>query len=106
MREAAVPLAVAIVVVVVFYTWAEHGATIEPEAQARLRVGTAGATAEALLPDRQARIRLSHAAAHPRGWDCRVYTNGNYPLAVATLEVCFDAGAVVRITDLAAKPLW
>jgi hypothetical protein len=106
MRETAVPLAVAIVVVVAFYSWAEHGATIEPAAQARLRVGMASAAADSLLPDREAPVVLSHAAAHPRGWDCPVYTNGNFPLAVATLEVCFDGGAVVRVTDLAGKPLW
>ena len=105
-REAAVPLTVVIAMVVAFYAWAEHGAIIEPEDQARLKVGTSSAVGQSLLPGRQAPIRLSHAATHPRRWDCRSYTNGNFPLAVATFEVCLDNGAVVRVTDLAAKPLW
>jgi two-component sensor histidine kinase len=105
-REVALPLAVVVAVVVTFYSWAGTGATIEPKAQSRLRIGISAATADELLPDRQAPIRLAHPPAHPHRWDCRDYTNGNFPLAVATLEVCFDNDAIVRITNLAARPLW
>lgn len=105
-RAAAIPVVVVVTVSVGFYAWASNGVTVEPENQSRLRVGTSAVAAQALLPDRQARIRLIGRPAHPSGWDCRVYTDGNFPMAVATLEVCFLDGAVVRITNLAARPLW
>lgn len=105
-RAAAIPIVMVVAVVVGFYAWASNGATVEPKDQSRLRLGTSAAAAQALLPDQQAPIQLIGRPAHPNGWDCRVYTDGNFPLAVATLEVCFADRAVVRITNLAARPLW
>jgi len=106
LRQAIVPSIVALGAVVTFYTWASSGATIEPDAQAQLKVGMSASSASDLLPDHQAPIRLIHAPAHSDGWQCRVFTDGNFPLAVATFEVCLTDEAVVRVTDLAGTPLW
>ncbi|MCW2549713.1 MAG: devS [Mycobacterium sp.] len=106
LRQAAVPTFVSVAAVLAFYTWASTGSTIAPDAQAKVKAGMSASSAADLLPDHQARVRLAHAPTHPNGWQCRVFTNGNFPLAVATFEVCFSEGAVVRVTDLARTPLW
>jgi hypothetical protein len=89
-----------------FYTWASHGTSLEPADAKELSVGMPAPGARAVLPARTAPVRLLPAPAHPAWWSCRVYTDGNFPLAMATTEVCFDAGRVVRITDLAARRPW
>jgi hypothetical protein len=101
-----VPLAAIVTAVLAFYWWGSHGATIDPLAEARLHRGMTTSHADALLPRREAPVRLVTPPAHPSAWACRSFTNGNFPLAVATTEVCSSGGVVVRITDLAARPPW
>ncbi|MFI7585557.1 sensor histidine kinase [Spongisporangium articulatum] len=90
----------ATVVVLAFYTWATYGATLEPGPRRLLSVGQPEAQAGALLPRRQAPVRLYAAPAVPAAWSCRSYTEGNFPLGLATVRVCFDEGKVVAVQDL------
>jgi ABC-2 type transport system permease protein len=41
----------------------------------------------------------------PPGWNCAYYTDGNFPLAMATFEVCDDGSRITRTTDLSKEPL-
>ncbi|MFD6175781.1 MULTISPECIES: sensor histidine kinase [unclassified Isoptericola] len=88
-----------------YWAWASHDATVEPVDAAALRVGMPAAEAADRLPVREAPVRLARAPGPGPGWDCRQYTDGNVPLAMATLEVCTAGGAVVRVTDLSEMPL-
>jgi len=88
-----------------YWAWASHDATVEPVDAAALRVGMRATDAAELLPEREAPVRLARAPGPEPGWDCRQYTDGNVPLAMATLEVCTDGGTVVRVTDLSEVPL-
>ncbi|MFE5341289.1 sensor histidine kinase [Isoptericola sp. NPDC056578] len=88
-----------------YWTWASHDATVEPVDAAALRVGMPAAEAAERLPEREAPVRLARAPGPGPGWDCRQYTDGNVPLAMATLEVCTNGGTVVRVTDLSEMPL-
>jgi hypothetical protein len=106
LREAAIPIVVVVGCAIAFYGWATHDAVVEPTDQARVAVGMSRAVAEPLLPSRQAPVHLIRPSRHPTSWKCEMYTNGNFPLGIATFEVCFHAATVVRVTDLAAKPLW
>ncbi|MEU4363409.1 histidine kinase [Promicromonospora sp. NPDC023987] len=105
-RQTAVPVVVACAVVLGFWTWASHDTTAEPEVLARLAVGLPTAELDALVPERQAPVRLARAPEPPRGSTCRAWTDGNFPIAAATVEVCADDRAVTRVTDLAGEPLW
>ena len=87
------------------YFWLANGTIIEPEQQAALHTGMPADEAKRYLPNRQAVFSLTRAPAHPRGWTCRVYTDGNFPFAFATLEVCDDGTVVTRVTDLTREPL-
>ena len=89
-----------------FWTWASYDTTAEPEVLARFTVGLPTAELDALVPERQAPVRLARSPGPPPGSTCRVYTDGNFPLAAASVEVCADDRAVTRVTDLAAEPLW
>ncbi|MFE7406167.1 sensor histidine kinase [Isoptericola sp. NPDC057559] len=88
-----------------YWAWASHDATVEPVDAAALRVGMRAADAAELLPGREAPVRLARAPGPGPGWECRQYTDGNVPLAMATLEVCTEDGIVVRVTDLREMPL-
>ena len=88
-----------------YWAWASHDATVEPVDAAALRVGMPAAEAAGRLPAREAPVRLARAPGPGPGWECRQYTDGNVPLAMATLEVCTDGGTVVRVTDLSEMPL-
>ncbi|MEV0952269.1 histidine kinase [Promicromonospora sp. NPDC050249] len=105
-RQTAVPVAVACAAVVGFWTWASHDTTAEPEVIARFAVGLPTAELDALVPERQALVRLARSPEPPPGSTCRAYTDGNFPLAAASVEVCADGDAVTRVTNLAAEPLW
>jgi two-component sensor histidine kinase len=105
-RQTALPVAVACVAVVGFWTWASHDSTAEPEVIARFAVGLPTAELDALVPERQARVRLARSPEPPPGSTCRAYTDGNFPLAAASVEVCADGDTVTRVTNLAAEPLW
>jgi hypothetical protein len=50
-------------------------------------------------------VQLARVPDAPDTWICRYYTDGNFPLAVATVEVCTDGLVVTRITDLTGEPL-
>jgi len=89
------PLGVLILITTGFYAWAAHDTTIEPDAYRQLHVGMTESAARALLPSRQAAIRLD--AGHGPG--CEHYTDGNYPLAYDTYEICFGGGVVTRLMD-------
>ena len=88
------PLGLLILLATGFYAWAAHDTTIEPDRYDRLHVGMAEDAATRLLPRRQAHIRFR--AAEP---GCRYYTDGNYPLAYGTYEVCFADGVLTRPAD-------
>lgn len=105
-RQTALPVAVACAAVVGFWTWASHDTTAEPEVIARFAVGLPTAELDALVPERQAPVRLARSPEPPPGSTCRAYTDGNFPLAAASVEVCADGDAVTRVTNLAAEPLW
>lgn len=105
-RQTALPVAVACAALVGFWTWASHDTTAEPEVIARFAVGLPTAELDALVPDRQAPVRLARPPEPPPGSTCRAYTDGNFPLAAASVEVCADGDAVTRVTNLAAEPLW
>lgn len=105
-RQTAVPAVVACAVVLGFWTWASHDTTAEPEVLARFAVGLPTAELDALVPQRQAPVRLARSPEPPHGSTCRAYTDGNFPLAAASVEVCADDRAVTRVTDLAGEPLW
>lgn len=105
-RQTALPVAVACAAVVGFWTWASHDTTAEPEVIARFAVGLPTAELDALAPERQAPVRLARSPEPPPGSTCRAYTDGNFPLAAASVEVCADGDTVTRVTNLAAEPLW
>lgn len=105
-RQTALPVAVACAAVLGFWTWASHDTTAEPEVIARLAVGLPTDELDALVPGRQAPVRLARSPEPPPGSTCRAYTDGNFPLAAASVEVCADGDAVTRVTNLAAEPLW
>lgn len=105
-RQTAVPVLVACAAVLGFWTWASHDSTAEPEVLERFVVGLPTAELDALVPERQASVRLARALEPPPGSTCRVYTDGNFPLAAATVEVCADDDVVTRVSDLASEPLW
>lgn len=105
-RQTALPVAVACAAVVGFWTWASHDTTAEPEVIARFAVGLPTTELDALVPARQAPVRLARSPEPPPGSTCRAYTDGNFPLAAASVEVCADGDAVTRVTNLAAEPLW
>ncbi|SKC67792.1 sensor histidine kinase [Krasilnikoviella flava] len=88
-----------------YWAWASHDATVEPVDAVAVRVGMPAAEAAEHLPVREAPVRLARAPGPGPGWECRQYTDGNVPLAMATLEVCTDGGTVVRVTDLSEMPL-
>lgn len=105
-RRTAAPVMVACAAVLGFWTWASHDTTAEPDVLARFAVGLPTAELDALVPERQAPVRLARSPEPPPGSTCRAYTDGNFPLAAASVEVCADDRAVTRVTDLAAEPLW
>jgi hypothetical protein len=94
-----IPFAALLVVATGFYTWAVRGASMEGRAFAELRVGMPEAAAVALLPGREAPVRLGG----PRGPGCRYYTDGNYPLAYGNYVVCFADGSLSRVEDLTGQ---
>ncbi|MCX6469418.1 MAG: histidine kinase [Corynebacteriales bacterium] len=102
-REAAVPVTVTVAIILGFYSWSTANSTIGEVPP--VSVGTPRAQAVRALPERQSPVRLIHAPAHPAEWECRVYSNGNFPLGMATVQVCLDANRVVRVTDLSDIPL-
>lgn len=105
-RQTAVPVAVACAAVLGFWTWASHDSTAEPEVLARFDVGLPTAELDGLVPARQAPVRLARPLPSPADSTCRAYTDGNFPLAAATVEVCADGRVVTRVTELSGEPLW
>jgi hypothetical protein len=94
-----IPPAALVVLATGFYTWAVRDASMEDQAFTSLRTGMPEAAAVALLPGRQAPVRLG-GGERP---GCRYYTNGNYPLAYGNYVICFAGGAVTRIDDLTGR---
>lgn len=104
-RSTLVPLAVVATVVVAFYTWASHGATLEQPGFDALTAGQPVATIPVELPSIQARVRLSPTEPTPPWWTCRYYTDGNFPFAMASYEICDDGTTLTRVSDLRRTPL-
>jgi two-component sensor histidine kinase len=102
--SAVIPSMVAIVGVVGFYTWSVHDATLEGHAFQGLRVGMPSPAAHALLPSREAPVRLVPSPPREPSWACAYYSDGNFPLGFAVFQVCFDSGAVVSTVDLRREP--
>lgn len=88
------PLGLLILIATGFYAWAAHGTTLEPADYGKLHVGMSETAATRLLPRHQVHVRFG--SARP---GCRYYTDGNYPLAYDTYEVCFRNGVVAGLTD-------
>lgn len=103
-RSTLVPLAAVAVVVLAFYAWAVHGATIEQPVFDGLAAGQPTSSLTA-LPARQAPVRLLAADPAPPQWQCRYYTDGNFPLATASFEICDDGTTLTRVSDLRRHPL-
>jgi histidine kinase len=89
---------------VAFYTWATAGATLEDEVFTGLKEGQSVSQAAAVLPARQASVRLLTSAPAPPGSHCAYYPDGNFPLAMAAFEICDDGARLTRITDLRELP--
>ena len=104
LRWALPPTAVAVTLVVVFYAWASHDATLEQSAFGAVHPGQPAA--ELVLPTRQARVRLTPTGPAPPSGRCVYYTDGNFPLAMATYEICVADGTVARVTDLRTVRPW
>jgi signal transduction histidine kinase len=98
--SAIVPSAAAIAVVVGFYAWSVHDDALDDHAFDRITAGMSANTAHALLPARQAPVRLLPSAPHDPAWDCAYYSDGNFPLGLAVFQVCYHDGAVVATADL------
>jgi signal transduction histidine kinase len=103
--SALMPSAVAIAVVVGFYAWSVHDGATDDRTFGRISAGMSANAARALLPARQAPIRLVPSAPHEQAWDCSYYSDGNFPLGFAVFQVCYHDGAVVMIADL-RKESW
>ncbi|KRC32894.1 hypothetical protein ASE27_14600 [Oerskovia sp. Root918] len=99
-RQALLPAAVVVTGLVLAYSWAAHDAVLDEDVFAGIVVGQERAAVEAELPEREAPLRPVRAPAAEHGWDCAIYTDGNFPLAMATLQICFDGDEVVRTVDL------
>jgi hypothetical protein len=104
-RWALLPGTVLTAALIGFYWWAYHDATLEQKVFDRLAVGQSAAAALEQLPPRQAPVRLAHRAPSPASWWCGYYTDGNFPLATASYEICHDGTVVTRIADLRKVPL-
>ncbi|MDN5918049.1 MAG: histidine kinase [Pseudonocardia sp.] len=106
LRRYAVPLAVTSLLVVGFHQWATQGATLEGAEFEQIVPGQSRVELQDLLPSREAPIRLTSVAPEPPASRCRYYTDGNFPLGLASYEVCHDDTTVTRVTDLRRTPLW
>lgn len=95
-----VPMAAALVLLLGYYTWAVHDATTDLATMTRIYPGMDETSARALLPSRDAPVRLSQPAPLTRAEACRYYTDGNFPLGYASWRVCFANGVVLSISDL------
>ncbi|WP_286344976.1 hypothetical protein [Frondihabitans sucicola] len=98
--SAVIPSAAAIAVVVGFYSWSVHAATIDDDTFELITPEMPTAAAQALLPPRQAPVRLAPSAPHDPAWSCSYYSDGNFPLGLAVFQVCFHDGVVVSTADL------
>ncbi len=95
-----VPVAAALVMLLGYYTWAVHDATTDLATMTQIHPGMDENSARALLPSRDAPVRLSLPPRHAGAETCRYYTDGNFPLGYASWRVCFAGGDVLSITDL------
>lgn len=64
-RSTLVPALVVTAVVLAFYTWASHGATLEQPDFDSLATGQPAAASQAGLPEHQARVRLTPTVPTP-----------------------------------------
>lgn len=100
LRAIAVPTAIVCAAIVAFYTWSTHGATLEDDVFAAVRLGASEESVRRAVPDREAVVRLASPPPHPRAWDCGQFSDGNFPLGMATFEICYHDQQVVRTIDL------
>ncbi|MFT4136342.1 sensor histidine kinase [Microbacterium sp.] len=103
-RSALIPVAATVAIALGFYAWAVNDSVAEEDSFAGLQVGMSDADAARSLPAREAPVRLVPSPPHDSRWVCEYYTDGNFPLGLAVFEVCFEAGSIVRLTDLRASP--
>jgi hypothetical protein len=106
LRWAAVPLLIALTVLTCYYAWATHDATLEQASFDRLVVGEPVTAALAELPRREAVLHMGTTPRPPRASTCHYYTDGNYPLAMATFLVCDDGVKLTRVADLRRDSPW
>lgn len=102
--QAALPSIAAVLLLVAFHTWASHGSVMETSAFGVVAVGAPEDVVAPTTPRREAPVRLLPTAPHDASWRCDYFTDGNVPLALATFEICYLDGAVVRVTDLREQP--
>jgi hypothetical protein len=88
------------VVVLAFYGWATHGADLERDRFAGLAAGQPVATADRDLPEREASVHLIPTRPVPPSWRCRQFTDGNFPLGMATYRICDDGTVLTAVHDL------
>ncbi|MEU8378222.1 histidine kinase [Streptosporangium sp. NPDC048865] len=104
LRWVFLPALGAIGVLLAFHTWATYATVVERDRFVGLTAGQPVASAKD-LPQRQAPVRLLVPADPiPSSWRCRYFTDGNFPLGVATFQVCDDGETLTRVHDLRREP--
>ncbi|MFI6513760.1 sensor histidine kinase [Streptosporangium sp. NPDC050855] len=100
LRRTLPPALAALAALMAFYGWSVHDTTMEETDFALVSAGMSEAEVAPLLPPLEAVVRLVPSPPRPAGWRCDHYTDGNFPLGLATFEICYRGGTVVRTTDL------
>ncbi|MEU4540062.1 histidine kinase [Streptosporangium sp. NPDC023825] len=104
LRWVFLPALGAIGALLAFHTWATYATVVERERFAGLAAGQPVASAKD-LPRRQAPVRLLIPADPiPASWRCRYFTDGNFPLGIATFQICDDGETLTRVHDLRRGP--
>ncbi|MDA8368304.1 MAG: histidine kinase [Nocardiopsaceae bacterium] len=106
LRWALLPALVMTALIAGFYAWTTHDTTMEHAEFDRVSPGQTYAQVRSLLPARQAPMRFAVSAQEPPGARCLYYTDGNFPLGLASYRICHDGTTVTQATDLRRMPLW
>ncbi|WP_186356707.1 sensor histidine kinase [Streptomonospora sp. PA3] len=106
LRWALLPTLVMAVLTAGFHLWATHGSTLETADFQRISPGQPYDRVRPLLPAREAPMRFAVGVPEPPGARCVHFTDGNFPLGLASFRICHDGASVVEITDLRRVPLW
>ncbi|MEV4760106.1 histidine kinase [Micromonospora sp. NPDC049559] len=99
----AAPVAIAAALCLAYYPFATLHTVLPDEAYQRLRVGQQRAELAHLLPARQVRQPDDATPPAPAGTVCEFYTDGNFPLALASYRLCFADGRLVAKDRLSGE---